>query len=305
VVLSYGLKTFGLPEVGVVDGHLGALGEDEAWHRAQEVCLAAICTMVARGSGLTDGERLQVIAGTEYSGAPASSDNLGLDEPAAQADTFAGWRCERVDDLVRLVPPPLLPLAQRFALLQPLGLMPYPSYRWLVIDRLGARGYRKVAQLWPQQVPGAPAHELLIFEHQKTGRYLTTTCGLGRVAQRDGTDEHENQYVEFAVELPTHAPRIATALGRLSWMLHVKDPDSAPIGPGHRSATANLPFPYPWAVYDRLPDLDLGASPVRLFQPLFMSAAERAEVPLGEISEWIEANRERALARWVSPVTGN
>jgi hypothetical protein len=177
--------------------------------------------------------------------------------------------------------------------------MPYPAYRWLFIQRLKAGGYRKIAQLWPEQFPEAPAYETLVFAHESNGQFLTTTCGLGRVAQEGGTAEDGNQFIEFAVELSSHSPKIANALSLLALMVHLKKPGSAPIGRCHRASHAT-PFPFEWVVYDSLPDLDLGgSSPISMFQPLFMTASERGSVPLGHIHAWIEEHRAEALARWL------
>lgn len=304
VALSYGLKSFGLPEVGVSAAQLPFLSPNEAWHRSQEAILTAACAMVARGYPLANDEMLRVIPGTELSGSPLEQDNLGLEEPAVAADMSAGWRCELLTGLVRLVPPPLVPLAARFATLQPLGMMPYPAYRWLFIDRLQSEGYQKIAQLWPKQIPEVPAYEVLVLQHERTGECLVTTCGLGRVAQPGGTADRRNEFIEFAVQLQDHAPAIARSLAFLALMVHLKDPGSEPIGPGHRSQVyaQAIDFPYEWVVYDVLPDLDLGGpSPISRFQPLFMTSAERAAVPLGTITGWIDQRRTQALSRWLHP----
>ncbi|HYV48784.1 MAG TPA: hypothetical protein VFA20_28190 [Myxococcaceae bacterium] len=304
VALSYGLRTFGLPEVGVTAAQLPFLSPDEAWHRSQEAILTAACAMVARGAPLSDGEMVRVIAGTELSGAPLQRDNLGLHEPAAQADTLANWRCELLDGLIRLVPPPLLPLSARFATLQSIGMMPYPPYRWLFMDRLRSQGYQKIAQLWPKQIPEVPAYEILVLRHERTGEFLTTTCGLGRVAQPGGTGDQRNQFIEFSVQLQEHSPAIAHSLGVLALMVHLKDPGSPPIGAGHRSQVPipAIDFPYEWAVYDGLPDLDLGGpSPISRYQPIFMTGAERASVPVESITDWIHRHRTQALSRWLHP----
>lgn len=302
VVLSHGLRAFGLPEVAVVREALGRLDDDEAWDRSQEAVLAAASTMVARAAPLANGEQLQVTAGTEFSGSPPQFDNLGLDEPLA--DVFGVWTAARLEHVIRLEPLPMPPLAERFAMLQAVGTTPYPTYRRLFLDRLACLGYQKVAFVWPRQIPEVPAHEVIVLEHAERRRFLVTTCGLGRVPQRGGTPENENQFMEFALDLPTHSPQIAQTLAVLSWMSHLKDPDSQPIGPFHRSAVFGVPYPYPWVVYDRLPDLNLGAEvPVTLLQPLFMSAEEREATPIGHIAEWIEQHRTEALRRWL-PVTG-
>lgn len=302
VASSSGLGAFGLPEVVVDLQQLGTLSGDEVWHRAQEAMLAAITTMVARGTPLEENELLKVIAGTEFSGAPLQFDNLGLDEPAAETDTFAFWGCQPVGRFIRLVPPPMLSLSSRFKVLQDVGLMPHPAYRWLFLERLKAQGYIKVAAVRPHQPPDSPAFEVLVLQHEEGERFLTITCGLGRVAQPNGTEEGENQYIEFAVEFSTHNPPLAHALGTLALLLHCRSPDAAPIGRGHRVQTPPDEFRYEWAVYDSLPDLDLGgSSPIRLYQPLFMSEHERSEVPLGQIADWIEANRGQVLSRWLTP----
>lgn len=298
IAMTYGLKRFGLPEVAAFS-ELPQLSADESWMRTQEALLAAACTMVARGAPLDGGELLTVNAGMEFSGAPFAHDNLGLEELASKLDLFGQWHVEVLDGVLRLTPVgQLLPLSARRAIAK--HPLPYTAYRWLFIDTLREQGFEKIAFVWPRQLPGVPPHEVMVLERENM--YLTTTCGLGRLPQPLGSVEWENEFIEFSLLLPTHGPDIAHALAMLSLAVHGRAEGAPPIARTHR--VANLPsmmrFPYPWTVLGSLPDLQLGEGPpVRLYQPMFQTQAERDQVPSDDLAGWISKHGEAALTRWL------
>ncbi|MFT3842417.1 MAG: hypothetical protein QM723_35830 [Myxococcaceae bacterium] len=303
IALTYGLKAFGLPEAGAPSEALFLSG-DEAWARAQEALQSAAVKMVAQGAPLKPGETLQVLAGVEQSGMPLRHDNLGLDEPGAVHDTFGDWEVSTAGAALLLKNKAPTPAAMRFTLSQKTPLaMPFPTYRWLFIEAMRARGLEKLAFIWPPQLKGIPAHEVQVYG-DRNGRFLITTCGLARVAQPRGTDEDANRFIEYAVELPEHSPKVANGLAFLSLGVHGKDPGAPPIAQNHRvqSAQGVIPFPYDFVVLDALEPLSVGSgAPISLYQPLFMTAEEREQVPVGTIAEWIAKNRAAALARWLKP----
>ena len=309
VALTYGLQSFGLPEVAVVDQVFGPLDDDEIWAREQEGLMASACTMVSRGTALATKERLLIHAGMEFSGGDFAHDNPGMQELAAAADLLGWWVIEVIDDMLVRARPALTTgqsEEQRYASGQSRGCIAYPTYRWLFLEWMRRRGFRKIASLRPPSPPETPVFEVLVFEHSDGGRFVTSTCGLARVPQAGGTPEHHNAFIEFAVELPVHSPRIATALTSLALMVHLKDPGAEPIGPLHRAQAFGTDFPYEWVVYDALSPIEIpGANPIELLQPLFMTRSEREATPLGANGEWIERNRETALTRWQEQPTRN
>jgi hypothetical protein len=305
IALTYGLKAFGLPEVGAASEGTFLSG-DEGWARAQEALQVAAVTMVSRGAALKPGDTLKVLAGIELSGMPLAHDNLGLDEPGAKHDTFGDWDVSQVESKLLLKKKAPTPLAMQLGMTQGTPLaMPFPSYRWLFIEAMRGRGFEKVAFIWPPQLKGIPAHEVHVYGDGK-GRFITVTCGLGRVAQPGGTDAHDNRFIEYAVELPEHSPKVANGIAFLSLGVHGKDKGAPPIAAHHRVQTSQgvIPFPYDWVALDALEPLHLGGGkPISLYQPLFMTGEEREQVPAHALNEWIAKNRTAALRRWLHPGT--
>jgi hypothetical protein len=301
---SYGMDVADLPDVSAPSSG-PELPEGEAYSRAQEAVLMACHTMLHGNRLLAEGEELVVPLGVAVGAFPLEVDNPGLSEAFA-----ARYRVQPGGRGVRLVPVAPVPrLADVWARTAstPGGAMPFPAYRQMLLDHLESKGLRKVASITCDNLPAPqPPHAVLVLRGEN-GRFVTMTCGIGRVLQSRGTVEQDSAYLEFLINLPTHHPMIAESLSLLGRMLHARPPEAPPWGPEHRVRFEEPTGPLGMKAVALAwgGRMELGAGPpVGMLVPMLMTDEELASVPLGEVPRWLEQNSQSAevFGRWLQKV---
>ncbi|MCY1073141.1 hypothetical protein [Archangium lansingense] len=301
---SYGMDVADLPDVSAPSSGPG-LPEGEAYSRAQEAVLLACHTMLHGNRLLADGEELVVPLGVAVGAFPLEVDNPGLSEAFA-----ARYRVQPGGRGLQLVPVAPVPrLADVWARTASVsgGPMPFPAYRQLLLSQMEAKGLRKVASVSRDNLPAPqPPHEVLVLRSQN-GRFVTMTCGIGRVLQPRGSVEQDSAHLEFLLNLPTHHPMIAESLSLIGRMLHARSPEEPPWAPEHRVRFGEPTGPLgmkavalAWAGH-----VELGAGPpVGLLVPMLMTDEELVSVSSGMVPQWIEqhANSAEVLGRWLQKV---
>ncbi|HYO72091.1 MAG TPA: hypothetical protein VEU33_39060, partial [Archangium sp.] len=301
---SYGMEVADLPDVSVATSS-PELPEREAWSRAHEAVLVACHTMVHGNRLLAEGEELVVPLGVAVGAFPLEAENPGLSE--AFAPRYRVQPGGRGLQLVLVAPVPRLADVWARTASTPGERMPLPAYRQLLLSQMEAKGLRKVASITRDHLPAPqPTHEVLVLRSQN-GRFVTMTCGIGRVPQPRGTVEQDSAHLEFLLDLPTHSPMIAESLSLLGRMLHAREPDAPPWAPEHRVRfdEPTGPMGMKSVVLAWSGHVELGAGPpVGLLVPILMTDAEHASVPSNMVPHWLERNSQspEVYGRWLQKV---
>ena len=267
---SYGMEAMWLPDLEVTLDRAG-LDPSEAYMRGHEAIQFACHQLVHRAAWLRPGDRLSVPVAVQVDSGPLDELNAELDRtPVLEYLVMQG------EDRLRLAPQSAWPLAAYWERSDRDGTtIAFPIYRELMLGALSSSG-RYVASMACHADERVPYHEVLVLQRDD-GLFLLVTCGIARVPQPRGSDEHDDRRIEMLFLLSTHAPALATFLSQLATIIHMRPSDAPPIGPEHRVA---MPFErgrlrmgaymIGWGGH-----LDLGRGPkVSLYAPVAMTPAE-------------------------------
>jgi hypothetical protein len=292
-----GLEAMGLPAVSVALSPEPAADEHE---RAHEAVLYAAKTMAEQNRPLREGEVLRVPLGVAIGAMPLRSRNPELDAATSVAYQVQDHGGMLLLDPLEAAPSPASLWDEARASGRPIS---YLAYRHLLLSGLRRQGWVEVATL-SADAPGAtPTHEVVVFALPQGG-FVTTTCGIGRVAQPKGRADEGSANVELTLPLSGHHPAIAQTLSVMARAFHGRGPDAPAIGAGQRVTFAHPvpPLQVEVVVMGALGVVQPPAGPpIALLAPVIMTREEAASVPEGSIGAWIEreGSSPEVAGRWL------
>lgn len=217
---SYGMGVQALPDVDLT------YASAEHWEldRAREAVLVACATMVHENRELNDGERLDVKIGQPIGPHPLTamegdaetysvSRSDGRVQLTKETDARAGWSQS----------PP------RVALNTYLRMLDGAYERMFEAEQF--TGFT------PDLSDAIPGFEVEVRE--SSAGYLMTSNGVGRVAQRFGSEERGNLHVELVTAMKAHHPMIANLLATVAAHIHTQ---SSPGEAFKAGDTVGVPF---------------------------------------------------------------